>query len=176
MSNTAFNPSIQHGVEPLTGKAFNTPVNDLFRLRGMPKKTAKTERPIDVALQLAEEKGWNKSEFAGYMGVIPQHVTNWIKRGMPPERHAKAAEVLGVTVDRLLGRESAAGKLLCPHADIPQRHIDLIRMYQRLPDELRQPIRALIETLAYMNHEHKDEYVKKVTSFTPRMVQDKAKT
>jgi transcriptional regulator with XRE-family HTH domain len=42
--------------------------------------------------------------------------------------------------------------------DIPQRRIDLIRMYGRLPDEVRQPIRSLIETLAWMHHPHKAEY------------------
>jgi transcriptional regulator with XRE-family HTH domain len=48
-----------------------------------------------------------------------------------------------------------------PIADIPQRRLDLIRMYGRLPDEVRQPIRALIETLAWMHHPSKDEYVKR---------------
>lgn len=52
------------------------------------------------------------------------------------------------------------------HDDIPQRRIDLIRMYGRLPDEVRGPIRTLIETLAYMHHPRKDELpqVRKTTA------------
>lgn len=56
-------------------------------------------------------------------------------------------------------------------ADIPQRRIDLIRMYGRLPDEVRQPIRSLIETLAWMHHPGKAEYVKRATR-KPEMVHD----
>lgn len=56
-------------------------------------------------------------------------------------------------------------------SDIPQRRIDLIRMYGRLPFEVRQPIRALIETLSWMNHPSKDEYVKR-TRRVPMSVHD----
>jgi transcriptional regulator with XRE-family HTH domain len=58
-----------------------------------------------------------------------------------------------------------------PPTDIPQRRIDLIRMYGRLPDEVRQPIRSLIETLAWMHHPKKAEYVKR-TARKPDMVHD----
>lgn len=63
------------------------------------------------------------------------------------------------------------GKPPNPLADIPQRRIDLIRMYGRLPDEVRQPIRALIETLAWMHHPSKTEYVKRQKS-KPLMLHD----
>jgi transcriptional regulator with XRE-family HTH domain len=46
-------------------------------------------------------------------------------------------------------------------SDIPQRRIDLIRMYGRLPDEVRLPIRQLIETLSWQQHPGKAEYVKR---------------
>lgn len=59
----------------------------------------------------------------------------------------------------------------CTHQDIPQRRIDLIRMYGRLPDEVRQPIRSLIETLAWMHHPSKAEYVKRQAR-KPEMVHD----
>lgn len=59
----------------------------------------------------------------------------------------------------------------CTHQDIPQRRIDLIRMYGRLPDEVRQPIRSLIETLAWMHHPGKAEYVKRQAR-KPEMVHD----
>lgn len=146
----------------------------MFSLGSMPKKAHKVAaRPIDVALELAAERGWNKSEFATRMDTLPQHVTNWIKRGMPPERHARAAEVLGVTVDRLLGRsELKDGKNGLPPG-IEQRHIDLIRQYQRLPEEVRDSIRGLINVLSFYNHPSRDEYVKNVTSYLPKMIRDK---
>lgn len=59
----------------------------------------------------------------------------------------------------------------CTHQDIPQRRIDLIRMYGRLPEEVRLPIRQLIETLAWQNHPHKGEYVKRQQR-KPEMVHD----
>lgn len=59
----------------------------------------------------------------------------------------------------------------CTHQDLPQRRIDLIRMYGRLPDEVRQPIRSLIETLAWMHHPSKAEYVKRTARKT-EMVHD----
>lgn len=60
------------------------------------------------------------------------------------------------------GEMVRSGKLEpCTHQDIPQRRIDLIRMYGRLPDEVRLPIRQLIETLAWQHHPRKEEYVKR---------------
>lgn len=61
------------------------------------------ETPISRALRLARAKGMNQTEFAVEMGVLPQHVTNWKKRGMPPEHHRQAAKVVGITIDELLG-------------------------------------------------------------------------
>lgn len=46
-------------------------------------------------------------------------------------------------------------------AGIPKRRIELIQMYGRLPDEVRLSIRQLIETLAWMQHPRKDEYLKR---------------
>lgn len=59
----------------------------------------------------------------------------------------------------------------CTHLDIPQRRIDLIRMYSRLPADVRQPIRALIETLAAVQNPRQAEYVKR-TARKPDMVHE----
>lgn len=48
--------------------------------------------------------GMGPSAFARALGVSPQVVTNWKRRDMPAEHHAKAAEVLLMSVDALLGR------------------------------------------------------------------------
>ena len=45
----------------------------------------------------------NQSDFAQAMGVAPQNVHNWTKRGMPPEHNAAAARVTQRSVDALLG-------------------------------------------------------------------------
>lgn len=57
----------------------------------------------------------------------------------------------------------------CDHSDIPQRRIDLIRMYGRLSDEDRMAARRFIETMAWFEHPRKDEYLTKVgkVSVTP---------
>lgn len=56
-------------------------------------------------------------------------------------------------------------------SDIPQRRIDLIRMYGRLPDEVRFPIRQLIETLHGLQHPRREEYVKRAKR-PPAMVHE----
>lgn len=64
------------------------------------------DQVIDRALKIAKERhGWNQPEFAQRIGAEKQHITNWKKRGMPPARHAKVAEVLGISVDELLGKK-----------------------------------------------------------------------
>lgn len=77
--------------------ACNSFVNALFNIEGM------ESRPIDRALTWARELGMNQSGFARALEVSPQDVTNWKRRGMPPEHHAKAAQVVKRSVDELLG-------------------------------------------------------------------------
>lgn len=45
----------------------------------------------------------NQTKFGELLGLEPQHITNWKRRGMPPEWHAPVAKALGYTVDELLG-------------------------------------------------------------------------
>jgi hypothetical protein len=65
------------------------------------------ERPIDRVLGWARDIGLNQTELANRLGVTPQDITNWKKRGMPPEHHAPAARLLGRTVELVLGIASA---------------------------------------------------------------------
>lgn len=55
-------------------------------------------------LQLINERGWSLAEFARRMDVLPVHVSNWKRRGIPAERLAKAADVFGISIDSLAGR------------------------------------------------------------------------
>lgn len=66
-----------------------------------------TETPIDRAIRWANELGMNQSQFAAAMGVTPQDVTNWKRRGMPPEHHALASVVVKHTIDELVGLSAA---------------------------------------------------------------------
>jgi transcriptional regulator with XRE-family HTH domain len=63
------------------------------------------QRPIDRALTWAKERGWSQSDLARELGVTPQDITNWKKRGMPPEWYQRTADVLERAVDELLGRK-----------------------------------------------------------------------
>jgi hypothetical protein len=85
----------------MSNDTFNTALNNVFRIGAMSKEH---DRPIDRALRRAKELGMNKSGFAKVMGVLPQHITNWVNRGMPAEYHEKAAEVLQWSIEELLGK------------------------------------------------------------------------
>jgi transcriptional regulator with XRE-family HTH domain len=69
----------------------------------------KAESTIERALRIARErKGWNQARFAAELNklglaALPQHITNWKRRGLPPEHHAAVAQALGISVDELLG-------------------------------------------------------------------------
>lgn len=55
---------------------------------------------------LLRERGISLAEFARAMGVLSSYVSNWKKRGIPVDRVPRAADVLGISVDKLLGREA----------------------------------------------------------------------
>lgn len=63
------------------------------------------ERPIDRLVRWASELGWNLTQLGAALELNNPSatITNWKKRGMPPEQYAKAAEVTGRSVDELLG-------------------------------------------------------------------------
>jgi len=62
---------------------------------------------IDMVLALAKAKGWKQTELADKIGVKTQNITNWKTRGLPPDKLAVVAEVLGCSVDLLLGRSDS---------------------------------------------------------------------
>lgn len=63
-----------------------------------------TMRPIDRALSWAKDDGLNQSDLANRLGVLPQDITNWKKRGLPSDKYLEVAETLGRSIDDLLGR------------------------------------------------------------------------
>lgn len=96
-------PHLTPGVYSSSISACNTPAHGLFTI-GSVRPRNEYRRPIDWAVERAKHLGMNKSAFAKAMLVSPQDVTNWLARGMPPEHHQQAAEVLRCTIDELVGR------------------------------------------------------------------------
>ena len=77
----------------------------LLEMTRPPRKTQYElpgDTPIARALRIAASKGLSQAEFARRMDVSEQRMTNWKKRGMPSALYAKAAEVLGCSIEALL--------------------------------------------------------------------------
>lgn len=130
---------------------------------------------LDAALKHAKK---DRPALIKATGASRQAVNKWFEgtsSNLKMTHLFAVADVLGIEARWLATGEGEmkAGKSSgCTHGDIPQRRIDLIRMYSHLPDEVRRPIRALIETLAWMHHPRKDEYLKRTKS-AALMVHDK---
>lgn len=115
---------------------------------------AVTER----ALRLAKDKGWNQSEFAEAIGADKQHITNWKKRGFPPARYARTAEVLGVSVEELItGKKPAtqvtsASRIAEPTTrlyghDVTEEAVMFAKEWEKLTPPLRAQVQALVHVM-----------------------------
>lgn len=106
-----------------------------------------------------------RTDLAAACGISRPAVTKWFEgkaQNLKMEHLFAVADVCRVNARWLATGEGSMplDKKANPHADIPQRRIDLIRMYGRLPDETRHAIRHMIETLAWVTHPSKGEYEK----------------
>ena len=63
---------------------------------------------MDVILELLKERDMNYATFARRLGCSSAHFSNWKKRGFPNGKILRAAEILGVSSDVLLGRPGNA--------------------------------------------------------------------
>lgn len=100
----------------------------------------------------------SQSQLAEELGVTKANVSKWESRASPNidlDVFFKLAKFFDVDA-----RELATGRPETPSAtpDIPARRLSLIRLYGTLPDELRMPIRSLIETLATAGNERYAKY------------------
>lgn len=99
------------------------------------------------ALEVATSKGWNQTQFARKLGHDSnQRLTNWKSRGMPRGEYPHVADILGLSVDELLGkRQRRHSTAADPHSThvlcITQGQIDA------LPPETRQLVTQLIMAL-----------------------------
>jgi Predicted transcriptional regulator len=64
------------------------------------------ETPIERVLRWAKERGWSQTRLADEIGASDGRLSNWKRRGMPPEMHATVARVFGRSIDQLLGASS----------------------------------------------------------------------
>jgi transcriptional regulator with XRE-family HTH domain len=115
-----------------------------------------SNQAIDRALKIAKEKrGWNQPEFAEAMGVDKQHVTNWKRRGMPASRYEKAARILDITVDELLGGPANAVRSTSRVSDdigtyghgVTKEGMAFAREWQKLREPLKTQVHTMVETL-----------------------------
>lgn len=118
--------------------------------------------------QLRNEHGWSLAELAAKIGVTKGAISKWETTASPDialDTFFKLADALEVDP-----RELATGKRVATPkiADIPQRRIDLIRMYGRLPFAVRQPIRALIETLAAAQNDRYQTWAREQMEFAKK--------
>lgn len=118
----------------------NTRLADVLTLPDMTEQDG--ERPIDRALRMADERlGMGPSAFGEELGVSPQVVTNWKRRGVPPLYHAQIAELLGCTIEELLGKPLHTG-LSWPFQNVPLARVqrlsrgDLLQLEGVMTDKL----------------------------------------
>lgn len=65
---------------------------------------ARLDMMMERVSSLMDERGMTQSEFARLMGVSRSCVAMWKKRGLPADRVPRAADVLSVSADAILGR------------------------------------------------------------------------
>ncbi len=76
--------------------------------------------PIERVLALADKAGLIDAELCRRMGVQQQYLNNWRKRGLPAARHARAAEVFGVSIDYIAKGEGEENPLLDRASPLPE--------------------------------------------------------
>lgn len=82
------------------------------------------ETVFDRMIRKASEKDWSQSDLAVRLGVSPQNVTNWKRRGVPPDQYVNLADTLNCSLDELLGRTKYIGSSKSSSGRWPYRDID----------------------------------------------------
>jgi transcriptional regulator with XRE-family HTH domain len=135
-----------------SNETFTSRLHSAFTLPAM------TDEVIDRALKIAKDRhGWNQPEFAQRIGAEKQHITNWKARGMPPARYAKVANVLGITVDELLGNKPAkqttsANRISEPtvvayDVKLTESAVMFAAEWAKLPPALQAQVQSLVHSM-----------------------------
>lgn len=90
---------------PITPRLYPESQADVYFSRARACNLQAVSTPIQRALELATKRGLKtQTAFGLALGLTAQHVTNWKKRGLPPERLEQVAALLNCSTDYLLGR------------------------------------------------------------------------
>ena len=98
--------------------------------------------------------------------VSPAAASKWFRKetkALKADHVFKIARLCHVSAEWLATGKGVAhpveGVREPPPAEFEPKHVDLLRMYKRLPEELRLPIRQMIETLAAAQREKYSSWV-----------------
>lgn len=108
--------------------------------------------------ELRVERGWRQKDVAEKLGISTQvygNYENWINRP-DPETLCKMADLFGVTVDYILGREDETGNASWngttqPPAQLMARHccdMDVLMQAQKALTELQEILQVNVNTVA----------------------------
>jgi transcriptional regulator with XRE-family HTH domain len=105
-------------------------------------------------------RGLTLAEFARQLKVRSQHVNNWKNRGIPKGKLVAVAQVLGLTVDQLLGvplRHQAPASAIQEPRDRYVVTRELLDKIGQLTNSQQQELIARADDLAHKNRELLDE-------------------
>lgn len=64
----------------------------------------KAETPFERMMRWAKAADMSQSELARALGMLPQHLNNWKKRGLPADHYETVAKLFRRSIDELVGR------------------------------------------------------------------------
>jgi transcriptional regulator with XRE-family HTH domain len=85
------------------------------------------ESVFERMIRKASERDWSQTDLAVRLGVSPQNVTNWKRRGVPPDQYVNLADTLCCSLDELLGRTKYIGVGQSPAGRWPYKEIDEVK-------------------------------------------------
>lgn len=101
-----------------------------------------TESLFDRMLRLAKErKGWTRAKLTIELGISKQTMTNWKARGVPPSAHDQIADVIGISIDELIGKRSREARKDAVFFSLSHRD------FESLDEEQQQDVRRLVANI-----------------------------
>lgn len=128
----------------------------------------------DRLAEVMRERKLSQSELATIAGVSRAAVTKWIKGDSKAISAARARRIEERTAYRAIWLETGALPKFVERVGVAepasaygfeQRHIDLLRMYLRLPDDDRHAIRRMIEVMSVSGDPEYQAWEAKIARF-----------
>lgn len=108
---------------------------------------------LDQAMKSAKV---SRADLLRVTGVSPNAASKWFKgtsENLKADHAFKIAKLCRVNAEWLATGRGKPAIDAGAVSEFEPKHVDLLRMYKRLPDEVRSPIRQMIETLAAAQRE-----------------------